>query len=95
MDDGGEIERVIDDRNSPKPDVVSQPRLHRVIGNIAEGVVEEMREDVDEHHKAGDEPHLAYADAAQPCRKRSVHARADVTDSRGLGCHAGPSLSDD
>ena len=57
-------------------------------GNIAEGVVEEMREDVDEHHKAGDEPHLAYADAAQPCRKRSVHARADVTDSRGLGCHA-------
>jgi hypothetical protein len=24
-----------------------------------------------------------------------VHARADVTDSRGLGCHAGPSLSDD
>jgi hypothetical protein len=38
---------------------------------------------------------LAYADAAQPCRKRSVHARADVTDSRGLGCHAGPSLSDD
>ena len=41
--------------------------LHRVVGNVAERVIEEVREDVGEHHQAADEPHLAHADAAQPC----------------------------
>ena len=79
------IERVIDDRNSPPPDVEAQPRLHRFVGNVAECVIEEMRKDVGEHDKAGSKPDLPHANAAQQYRKRgiSIHARRADVNERG------------
>ena len=67
MDDGRNIERIVDHRQPPEGNVVRQPRFHCVVGNDAERVVEEVRKDVGEHHQAGDETHLAHADPAQPC----------------------------
>ena len=63
---GGGIERRIDDRNAPPLDVKRQPGFHQRVGNIAEGVIEEMRENVGEHDEAASEAHLPNPDAAQP-----------------------------
>src|SRR6202008_2364714 len=52
MDRGGGVKRKIDDRSSPPPDMEAQPGFHGVVGDIAERMVEEMREDVGEHHQA-------------------------------------------
>jgi hypothetical protein len=73
---GGYVEREIHDRNSPPPDMQRQPPFHGRVRNIAERVIEEMREDVREHHQAAGDAHLPHADAAQPspepaCRLRS------------------------
>src|SRR5208283_2359475 len=77
----GSIEHEIDDRNSPPPDVVREPRFHSGVRDVAERVIEEMREDVGEHDKAACEAYLPHADAAQPiCNSdRRLHAgRAHV-----------------
>jgi hypothetical protein len=66
MNDGSRVERAVDERNAPPPDVIPQPRFHHVVGNIAEGMIEEMRKDVGKHDEAGGEPYLPHADAAQP-----------------------------
>src|SRR5215813_13466235 len=92
MHNGRKIKRVVHDRNSPPPDMIFQPGLHQVVGNIAKGVIEEMRKNVGEHYQAGDEADLTHANAMHPRRKRGVHAGADVTDSGGLGSHAEPSF---
>src|SRR5437870_13599937 len=66
MDSGRCIEREIDDRYPPPPDVKAKPRLHGGVGEIAERVVEEMREYVGEHDETAGQPHLADADPPQP-----------------------------
>src|SRR5260370_5303518 len=60
------IKCKIDGRNSPPPDMETKPRLHGVIREVAECVIEEMRKDVGKHHEAASEPHLANAYPAQP-----------------------------
>src|SRR5262249_47740180 len=62
------VERGIDERNSPPPDVPGQPRIHRGVGDVAKCVIEEMRENVREHDEPTGKAHLAYANTAQPCR---------------------------
>src|SRR5258708_40306621 len=57
----GRVKRKIDDRNSPPPDVETKPRFHGVVREIAEGMIEEMREYVGKHDEAAHEPHLANA----------------------------------
>jgi hypothetical protein len=54
------------------------------VREIAERMIEEMRENVGKHDEATREPHLADADPAQPPRnaRRSVR-RADIDD---CGC---------
>src|SRR6266851_5762420 len=63
------IKRKIDYRYSPPPDMEAKPRLHGVVGEIAECVIEEMRKYVGEHDEAANQPHLANADPAQPRRE--------------------------
>ena len=65
---GRGVERGIDDRNWPPPDVPGQPRIHRGVGDVAKRVIEEMREDVREHDEPTSKAHLAYANPAQPLR---------------------------
>lgn len=87
MDDCRGVQRGIDNRNAPPPDVNIQPPVHRREGNVAERVIEEVREDVREHHKAAGEPHLPNANASQPNSKfrRGFRARrAHVNDCRRL-----------
>ena len=91
MDNGRQVKRVVDEWKSPPRNVVFQPRLHRVVGNIAERMIEKMREDVRKHDQASGDPHLAHANPAQPCCKPGVRACADVTDPGGLYRHAEPS----
>jgi hypothetical protein len=43
--------------------VIFQPGLHQVVGNIAKGVIEEMRKNVSEHYQATDEADLTHANA--------------------------------
>src|SRR5215471_18747928 len=92
VDDGSKVKRVVDDWNPPPPNMISQPGLHQVVGNVAKGVIEEMRKNVSEHNQASDEANLAHANAVQPRRKGRMHAGADVTDSGGLSSHTGPSF---
>ena len=66
MDCGRGVECDVDDRNSPPPDVKREPLFHQRIGNIAERMIEKMRENVGEHHQPAGEPDLPNADAAQP-----------------------------
>jgi hypothetical protein len=66
MDCGSGVECDVDDRNSPPPNVKREPLFHQRIGNIAERMIEKMREDVGEHHQPAGEPDLPNADAAQP-----------------------------
>jgi hypothetical protein len=83
MDGGGGVERHVDDGNAPSPDVKGQPGFDQCVGNIAKGVIEEMRENLGEHHEAAGEAHLPNADAAQPIRnlRRPVRpGRAHVDD---------------
>jgi hypothetical protein len=40
----------------------TKPRLHGVVREIAERMIEEMRKYVGEHDEAASEPHLANAD---------------------------------
>jgi hypothetical protein len=82
------IKGEIDDRNSPPPDVETKPRFHRVIGNVAKRVIEEMRKDVGKHHEAAREPHLAHAYPAQPSLKaRYLTCGAYIDDCGGLQSH--------
>src|SRR4030095_9911956 len=90
MDNGRYVERVVDERKSPPRDMVFQPRFHRVVGNIAERMIEKMRENVGEHDEASGDAHLAHADAAQPCRHTGARPCADVADPGGLYRHAEP-----
>ena len=95
MHDGGSVERVIDDRNSPPPDVEPQPRFHRLVGNVAERVIEEMRKDVGEHDEAGSKPHLPHANAAQQYRglgSRSTRGARTSTIRGSLCRHGEPSF---
>jgi hypothetical protein len=46
----------------------TKPRLHDVVGEIAECMIEEKRKYVGEHDEAANQPHLANADPAQPRR---------------------------
>src|ERR1700686_3251377 len=55
------IKREIDDRDSPPPDVEAKPCFHRVVGEIAEGMIEEMRKYVGKHDEAAHQPHRANA----------------------------------
>ena len=55
------VKRKIDDRNSPPPDVETEPRFHGVVREIAQRMIEEMRKNVGEHHEAAGKPHLANA----------------------------------
>ncbi len=57
----GGVQRKIDQWNSPPPDVETKPGFHGVVGEIAEGMIEEMRKNVGEHHEAAGEPDLANA----------------------------------
>src|SRR5215472_3439038 len=84
------IERGIDDRNSPPPDVPGQPGIHRGVGDVAKRVIEEMREDVREHDEPTSKAYLAYANAAQPLRntRRGPKATgAHVNNGRCLYGH--------
>ena len=69
------VERDIDDRNSPPPDVEPQPRFHGRVGDVAERMIEEMREDVGEHDEAAGDAHLPHADAAQPRHARGAESK--------------------
>src|SRR5258708_34114751 len=62
----GGIKREIDDRDSPPPDVEAKPCLHRVVREIAEGMIEEMRKYVGKHDEATHETQLANAYLAYP-----------------------------
>src|SRR5262249_52349951 len=87
---GRSIERGVDDRNSPPPDVPGQPRIHRGVGDVAKCVIEEMREDVREHDEPTSKAYLAYANAAQPLRntRRGPKATgAHVNNGRCLYGH--------
>jgi hypothetical protein len=44
--------------------VEREPLFHQRVGNIAERVIEKMREDVREHHEPAGEPHLPNTDTA-------------------------------
>ena len=87
VDGGRKVERVVDGRNSPPPEMPLQPRFHRGERNIAERVVEKMRKYIREHDEAAGKPHLPHTDAAQPHRqsgRRIRAARAHVYDGRCL-----------
>src|ERR1700730_18180573 len=58
------VERGIDDRNSPPPDVEPQPCFHRRVGDVAERVIEEVREDEREQDEAASDAYLPHANAA-------------------------------
>src|SRR6516165_10271104 len=60
------VERGIDERNSPPPDVPGQPGIHGGVGDVAERMNEEMRKNVREHDEAASKAHLAHANAPQP-----------------------------
>ncbi len=95
MRDRRGIERGVDDRDAPPPDVEVPPPIHGREGNIAERVIEEMREDVGEHHQAAGDAHLPHADAAQPrryLRRGFCAGRAHINDRRCLQRHASPTL---
>ena len=90
MNHGGGIERDVDDRNPPPPDVIPEPLLHQWVGDVAERVIEEVREDVGEHDQPAGKPHLSHADAAQPrqCLRFGIKAcRLHVTQSGCLDRH--------
>ena len=80
------VEREIDDRNSPPPDVEPQPCFHGRVGDVAERMIEEMRKDVREHDEAAGDADLPHANAAQPCHHfgGAESSRAHVNDRRGL-----------
>ena len=83
MHDGRSVERRVDDGDAPPRDMdVGEPPLHRGVGKVAERVIEEMREDVGEHHQTAGEAHLPHANTAHPRRKlrRARARRAEVTD---------------
>src|SRR5262249_38249787 len=66
MRHGSGVKRNVDNRDSPPPDVISQPPFHRRVGNIAKCMVEEMRENIREHHEAACDAHLPDGNASQP-----------------------------
>jgi hypothetical protein len=85
------IERGVNDRNSPPPNVVSEPGFHQRIRKVAERVIKEMREDVREHYQSTGEAYLPHPDAAQPTRYRrhvSDIGFADINDWQCLDRHA-------
>ena len=82
----GRIEHEIDNRNSPKPDVVLKPRLHRGVGDVSKRVIEEVREDVGEHDEAGGKAYLSDADAAQPSGNAGRRAGANWTNVNDCRC---------
>ena len=84
---GRGVERRIDDRNSPPPDVPGQPGIHGGVGDVAERMIEEMRKNVREHDEAASKAHLAHANAPQPRRnmgRSSKATRARVNNGRCL-----------
>src|SRR4029079_15525141 len=83
---GGVVERDVEERKPPPPDMIPEPPLHQVVGNIAERVIEEVREDVSKHDQAAGKANLPHADAAQP-RQRVNACRLHVTQSWRLDCH--------
>jgi hypothetical protein len=60
------VEREVDDRDPPPPDVIGEPGFHRIVGEIAKRVIEEVGKDVGEHDEAAEQPHLSNAYPAQP-----------------------------
>jgi hypothetical protein len=83
MDRSCAVERGVDDRNPPPPNVKREPLFHQRVGNIAKRMIEKMREDVGEHHQPTGEPDLPNADAAQPIGNAGGHAdpgRAHASD---------------
>ncbi len=91
MDHRRGVEHGVDRQAAPEPGVPGHERLHRRVGNIAERVIEIMREDVGEQDEAGRQTHLPHADAAQPrhgARFAVALARTQVSDGCGLDRHA-------
>src|SRR5215831_13272912 len=91
----GGVKRVVDGGHPPPPDVKAQPPFHSLVGNVAECVIEKMRENESEHYEPGCEPYLPDANAPQQERKlhRAVHARrANVNVGGCLWRHDGPSF---
>ena len=91
MREHGDVKHEADGRNAPEPDVEVPPPVHRCERDIAKRMIEEMGENVAEHHKAAGEPHLPNANAAQrghePRRAASLRC-ARVVDGRNLSRHA-------
>ncbi|MFZ2078737.1 MAG: hypothetical protein WAV38_19215 [Xanthobacteraceae bacterium] len=91
MDRGCAVKRGVDDRNPPPPDVKREPLFHQRIGNIAERVIEKMREDVREHHEPAGEPYLPNTNTAQPTGEAGGDAhpgRVHASDCWCLHRHA-------
>ena len=89
------VERGVHQRNSPPPDMKQQPRFHCGVGNIAERVIEKMREDIREQDKTAGEPHLSNADATQSAahaRQEADAVRAYIDDRRPDLRHAQPTF---
>jgi len=88
MNGDGGVEREIDDRNSPPPDMKAESGLHRGVGEIAERVIEEVRENVGKHDEAAEEPHLPNSDSLQPPHDgRGLECGARIHDYRGVQGH--------
>src|ERR1700720_1041141 len=79
------IKREIDDRDSPPPDVEAKPCFHGVVGEIAEGMIEEMRKYVGKHDEAAGKPHLANPNPAQP--SRNARCPVDGAHIKDCRCH--------
>src|SRR3981189_571115 len=89
MDRDGGIEGEIDDRNAPATHWKEEPGLHRGVGEIAERMIEEVRENVGKHDEAANQPHLPDSDSLQPPHDaRRPVCGARINDYRCVQGHA-------
>ena len=59
------VEQQRSERALPPRHVEPEPVFHGVERNVAQGVIDEMTEQIREQHEAAGEAHLPHADAAQ------------------------------
>ena len=64
MRGGRRVEQHGPKRTSPPPRMVLQSGLHRVVGDISERMVREMRQQIGEEDETAEDPHLPNADPA-------------------------------
>ena len=93
MDDRRRVEHDRHDRVSPERHVIVEPSHHRGVGNVAQGVIREMRQEIREEDEAASDADLPDSDTADESGRGETPDVAHRSHSDSTRLHDGSQVS--